>query len=476
MKKFTFFSLFLLFINFSYGQDKTKGSEPDLSEAFLLIDHWLEAQKDYEGIPGISIAFIKDQELVYAKGYGESNPYDNVVADKNTIYSICSISKLFTAVAIMKLYDEGKLRLDDKVEDVLPWFDMQRNHESSGPITIRGLLSHSAGMPREAYGPYWSSPDFVFPSKEEVKKMLSSQEMLYPAATRYQYSNLGMTLLGFIVEEVSGMSYEDYVQKHIIDALELEDTRTNMPKELHGKQLAIGHGSPKRDRSRDKVNLFQAEGVTSAAGLSSTVVDLAKFASWQFRVLNGETEILKPSTLKDMQRVHFRDLASGVQRGLGFGVYQEDGMVLVGHGGYCPGYQSNIMLNPKYQSAMVVMANASGLSMGKFTGGIGKIIGRAFDEGPKSIDVDLSEYSGYYDSQPWWGEELILPWNGKLISVSLPSDNPMGNATFYKHIEGDTFRRILDNGDLAEKLEFRRDGSGKVVSAVQNYNISKKLR
>ncbi len=187
--------------------------------------------------------------------------------ETNTICSICSISKLFTATAIMKLYDEGKLRLDDKVSDLLPWYNLDQKYSDSGPITVRTLLTHSSGLPREANFPYWTGPDFPFPTQEEIKKELGNQETLYPASTYFQYSNLGLTLLGEIVEQVSGISFTAYVEEQIIKPLQLNETRTQLPENLYGSQLAIGYSSLNREGQRQKVKLFQANGITAAEGL-----------------------------------------------------------------------------------------------------------------------------------------------------------------------------------------------------------------
>ena len=96
----------------------------------------------------------------------------------------------------MQLRDQGKLRLSDRVSEHLPFFDLKQKHEESTPITIEGLLTHSAGLPREADYPYWSGPEFDFPTKDEVIERLSDQETLYPSQTRYQYSHLGLSLAG----------------------------------------------------------------------------------------------------------------------------------------------------------------------------------------------------------------------------------------------------------------------------------------
>ncbi|WP_373075536.1 serine hydrolase domain-containing protein, partial [Zeaxanthinibacter enoshimensis] len=249
------------------GQENTK----DYTEAFKLIEVWLDAQKDYEALPGISAIVVKDQEVLWQGGYGMANKEENVATTAETICSICSISKLFTAVAVMKLYEEGKLRLDDEVSDLLPWYNLQQQFPDSGPVTVRSLLTHSSGLPREANFPYWTGPDFPFPSEEQVRAELGKQETLYPASTYFQYSNLGLTLLGEIVTQVSGMPYEQYIQKNILDPLQLTDTRTELPQSLYGKQLAIGYGALKHNGSRDRLKLFQANGITAAAGFSSNV-------------------------------------------------------------------------------------------------------------------------------------------------------------------------------------------------------------
>src|SRR5258708_1876414 len=140
----------------------------DLSDALHLIDSWLEAQRDYDHLPSLSVGIVKDQQLIWSKAYGMADLKKNVPATPSTIYSICSISKLFTSVAIMQLYEAGKLRLDDSVAVVLPTFNIKQQYKDSGPITIRSLLTHSSGLPRESDYPYWTGPDFPFPTSQQV--------------------------------------------------------------------------------------------------------------------------------------------------------------------------------------------------------------------------------------------------------------------------------------------------------------------
>ena len=121
MKK-TYLVIFLslLMVTTAYSKE----DEKDYSEAFKLVEVWLDAQKDYEQLPGITAIVVEDQEVLWAGAFGLANIEDNIGADPETICSICSISKLFTSVAIMKLYEEGKLRLDDRIGDLLPQYNL----------------------------------------------------------------------------------------------------------------------------------------------------------------------------------------------------------------------------------------------------------------------------------------------------------------------------------------------------------------
>lgn len=450
----------------------------DYSEAFKLIEVWLDAQKDFEQLPGITAIVIKDQDVLWQGAFGLANVEDSVKSDPATLFSICSISKLFTSVAIMKLVEEGKLRLDDDIHDLLPGYNLKQKYPDSMPVTVRSLLTHSSGLPRESNFPYWSPPDFDFPSSEEIMGELGKQETLYPSSTYFQYSNLGLTLLGEIVEEVSGMPYDAYIRQNIIEPLGMKDTRTELPANLYGNKLAYGYSSFDRRQHREKVGFFQANGIKPAAGFSSNVIDLGKFASWQFRLLDTTTtEILKSSTLKYMQIVHWTDPDWQATWGLGFVVARgEDGNKWIGHGGSCPGYRTTLLLNPNTKLAFSVMINANGTDPGKYVRGINAILGKVKTSAPKdSVAHDLTEYTGYYSDQPWHSEFFVSTWEGKLVTLDLPSESPASSMTFFRHIEGDTFRRIRDDGELGETLVFERDKDGHIFRTKSHCNYSVKL-
>ena len=196
------------------------------------------------------------------------------------------ISKLFTSIAILQLRDQGLLRLDDPVSKHLSWFNIEQSYSDSPPITIRALLTHSSGLPRESDYPYWNAPQFNFPNREKVLEQLGHQKTLYPADRYFQYSNLGLTLAGEIVAAVSGQDYTTSVENNIIRPLGLTDTRPEMPENLYGTKLATGYSAMTRNGLRNKLPFFNANAITPAAGFSSTADDLGLFAIWQLSLLN----------------------------------------------------------------------------------------------------------------------------------------------------------------------------------------------
>ncbi len=379
--------------------------DPGVKNALGLLEVWVDAQLAYQHLPGISMAVVYDQELLWSRGFGVSDLDSEKPATPQTIYSICSISKLFTSIGVMQLYDEGRLRLDDQVADLLPWFNIGEAHKNSGPLTVRGILSHASGLPRESDFPYWTGPEFQFPTREQIKARLSAQSTLYPAEQYFQYSNLGLTLAGELIPELSGQSYREYVKARILDPLELRDTTPEMPANQRGKRLATGYGALTREGTRPKMPFFQARGIAPAAGYASTVEDLAKFASWQFRLLeSGGEEVLKASTLREMQRVQWidPDWKEGTSRGLGFWVRRQDNKNFVGHGGSCPGYRSEFRLNPNDKVAVVFMTNATAIDPTLFTRQAHKMVGSAITDATedpgkgKPDDPDLNKYTGLY--------------------------------------------------------------------------------
>jgi CubicO group peptidase (beta-lactamase class C family) len=449
------------------AQEKEIARAPRVKEALNLLDIWIKSELDYKRIPGFSIAVVHDQELFWSKGFGYANLEDKIPAEPDTIYSICSISKLFTSVAIMQLRDAGKLDLDEPLSKYLPWFAIKKTDPDAPPITIRSVLRHSSGLPRESEQPYKTEPDLPWPERESMIEKLPTQETLYPTDTYFQYSNLGISLLGEVVAAVSGQSYNDYITEHILKPIGMNDTTPYLPEDKLGTRLAVGYSRWPREGGRERLPFFQAKGFTPAAGLASTAIDLAKFASWQFRALdNKDNSVLSGYTLKEMHRVHWVDPDWETKWGLGFATWRPKDVVFVGHGGGCPGYRTHIALSPKDKIAAVCMTNATDANIGTFTEKAYEILAPAIDETlkaekePEPYPADLEKYTGFYRTH--WGETAVFIWKGSLAIIFLPTDNPMEAITELKKTGEHVFRRVRKDKELGEEYIFELDDAGNV--------------
>ncbi|MFQ3665093.1 MAG: serine hydrolase domain-containing protein, partial [Sphingomonadaceae bacterium] len=168
--------------------------DPEVAARLKAAEAWLGVQLAREGVVGASAAIVKGEETLWARGFGLANAAAKVPATADTRYSICSISKLFTSILAMQERDAGRLNLDEPVDGVLPWFRIGPVEGQDGPVTARGIMSHVAGLPREADLPYWS--EIAFPDREAIRQRVPSQAMLYRGFDQLQYSNLGMVVLG----------------------------------------------------------------------------------------------------------------------------------------------------------------------------------------------------------------------------------------------------------------------------------------
>jgi CubicO group peptidase (beta-lactamase class C family) len=450
---------------------------PRVQQATELLRVWLHAQRDYDRIPGLSAAVVHGQETVWMGAFGVQDLTTGVPASAGTIYSICSISKLFTAVGVMQLRDQGKLRLDDPVRRHLPWFAIRQTHADRGDVTVQGLLTHAAGLPRESDHPYWTAPDYPFPAREQIIERLRNQETLYPADTYYQYSNLGLTLAGEVVAAVSGLSYGDYVRRNILGPLGLASTTPEMPAAERGKRLAQGYGSLTRAGTREPIAFFEARGIAPAAGYASTAEDLAAFARWQFRLLEqGGTEVLNANTLREMHRVHWVDPEFEVTRGLGFGVWRDNNRTFVGHGGSCPGYRTQLLLRPAERIATIFLANgmvnASAYAQRMYDIMAPALLAAARDTTrPRAADTTLAPYTGRYGQQPWGAEAAMVAWQEGLAVINLPTMNPLTGMTRLRKTGDHTFRRIRPDDTLGETIVFEMGPDGRAARYIWHNNI-----
>ena len=379
MKIFNLVLLTIFYLNSSFAF--CQENDDRFKDASQLIDVWLEAQKDYKDIPAIMGVVVKDQKILWSGAFGTSNLETSLPSSKNTISSICSTSKVFTATTIMKLVDQGKINLDDKVSDILPKYSVKQVFKESGPVTIRSLLTHASGLPRDTHHAYWSGPNHHFPTEDELYESLSKLETIHPVGTDSGYSNIGYALLGMIVEKVTGDSYKDYIESNLFRPLDMSDSFVEMQSSLYGNKHAIGYTATNRNGKRKVASFYQTKSMQSSAGISTTVHDLAKFAMWQFRLADKaetETEIMSPSTLRSMYQTQATSKNGNTKRGFGYEVSTDkQGNQWVMHGGACPGYLSFLKMDVTNKMAYAVLVNANRVRTLAYVNGLIDIFKRA---------------------------------------------------------------------------------------------------
>ena len=462
------------------AQTESIVEHPEVASSLKLLSAWIEGQIEERDLAGVSIGIVHDQKLIWAQGFGYSDLKKKIPASPKTIYRIASITKTFTATAIMQLRDEGKLQLDDPITKYLPWFKINNRHPDAPDITIRHLLTHTSGLPRESAFPYWT--EFEFPTRKKMIEALHDQETIYASETKWKYSNLAFSLAGEIVAAVSGEAYEDYISNHILKPLKMTSTSLNLPKSDQ-KRLAVPYGKRKKDGTRDIDPMLDLKAIAPAGAMNSTVEDLAKYLA--FHLSDGKVdghEILNVNTLKEMHRVHWLHPSWESGWGLGFNVLHYAERDLIGHGGGLPGYESAINMSPNEGIAVIVLANAADSE--PYAGTPYSITDRAFEwivpaiaeatASPtiaKKAGPGWERYEGKYRDR--WGVSQVLILHGELVMIDPAAQNPMASIRKLLPEGENTFR--IDGGSFydnhGELVVFEMGSSGKVsrVKVGENY-------
>jgi CubicO group peptidase (beta-lactamase class C family) len=487
MRRSVLILVLVLMTGVATAQDPAQSiaSDPRIEDALSAWKVWVENDLGESGVPAASYSFVYRDELLASGGIGLADPESGRPADADTLYSICSISKLFTSIAVMQLRDAGKLDLDEGIGRSVPWFaSLTDAHPDDEPISIRRVLTHSAGLPRESDSPYWSGPDFDFPTTTQIRERLSSQQTLYPSGRYFQYSNLGMALLGEVIAAKADRSWSEVVEQDILGPLAMDNTLTSVPEANATGFLAAGFSARRGSPNRERLGLFDVEGIGPAAGMASSAADLAKFARWQLRLrADGGDQVLRASTLREMQRVHWVDPDWETTWGLGFSVVKRDDTTWVRHGGGCPGFYTEFAILPKEELGIVVLTNAIGSNHALYARKAAAVLRPAVKAaGKSSVDQpqrnpDFDRYVGVYDSV--WGREAIVRWKDGLAAVGLSNSavDPDDWIAPLKHVDGHVFRRVrTDDESLGEEWIFEVDEDGQVLSVTSHSNPSIRVR
>jgi len=295
-------------------------------------------------IVGLSIAVALADDVVVDKGYGFADLERGIRATVDTSYDIASVTKLFTAIAVMRLVEDGKLRLDDDVSALLPAFPNRRQGRN---ITIRHLLSHTSGLRdyEEADTRRWLEEGTPL-TQDFVLNHVKDRSLLFDPGSRWSYSNTGFYLLALIIEQVTGERYADYVLEQVAVPLALTGT---FPCDGAARGYETSGNVPVPSR------LFALHGIVGDGGLCSTATDLVRLP----RALR-RGDVLRAAALAEMTRSTV--LTSGVAVDYGLGVRRGslEGQRLWGHTGGMRTYWAVLAHYPDAELTIVVLVNTDG--------------------------------------------------------------------------------------------------------------------
>jgi len=309
------------------------------------------ALKTYD-VAGVVVAVVKDGKLLLAKGYGFADlAHRHSVVPESTLFRVASISKLFTATAVMQLVEQGKLGLD---EDIGRYLDFKLPKRFPDKITLRHLLTHTAGF-QESVKQLPADSGQGVALRDYVKEMTPDQ--IYRPGTVTAYSNYGNDLAGYVVEHVSGMPYAEYVRTRTLEPLGMRHSSVAqpLPAELRA-QVSLEYPT-----ASDPAGEFQILQGEPSGNMSSTATDMARFAiaHLQLGVLDGQ-RILQDSTARQMGTTQFRTHPEVPGMGLGFFEEHRNGYRIQGHGGDLARFHSLFSLLMDEGVGFFISANSSG--------------------------------------------------------------------------------------------------------------------
>lgn len=325
-----------------------------------LDAYYANAQKEW-GVPGMSIAIVKDGKIIFAKGYGTKELGKNEVPDENTLYAIASNSKAFTAFAIGQLVDEGKLSWNDKVIEHLPWFRLSEPWMTE-ETTIRDLLSHRTGLNTFSGDLSWYRSSL---SAEELIKRIQYLKPVYPYRAGYGYSNVMFVTAGEVMRSVTGQSWGERITKEVFQPLGMSRSLyTSKGLEKMGN-FAMPHNLI--NKQHKPIQWEDWETIAAMGGIISSVKDMS-----QWMMLNLNRGIWKSDTLLSTKQIntiwtphnsfavdHFNKKGTGhfSSYGLGWVISDYHGRMRVGHTGGYTGMLSAVALLPDENLGVVVLTN-----------------------------------------------------------------------------------------------------------------------
>lgn len=298
----------------------------------------------------ISVAIVKGDQIIWSGAFGYAAKDKEVPANTGNIYRIGSITKVFTATLLMQLVAEGKVKLDDPVENYLPEIKNLKGYADAGSkITFRQLASHTAGLKRE--------PDLSGASvgplvkwEEKLLTCIPKTSFIGKPGGQFLYSNMGFAMLGLALQRITGVPYMQMVQQRILTPLHMADTFFALPDDKLDRLAEGMENSNGKINTKLPVNDLQGRGYrVPNGGLFSTPTDLSKFAL----SLMGKPALLSEKSRKEMQQIP----AGGDNYSLGLMLIKKRGLNIIGHDGSVAGYTANMAIEQDSGYAVILMRN-----------------------------------------------------------------------------------------------------------------------
>lgn len=318
---------------------------------FDAIDAYVREQMDELGIPGMALGIVQDGKIAHLQGFGVADSSGRAVTPQ-TPFIIGSVTKPFTALAVMQLVEAGKIDLDAPVQTYLPWFTLA-DKEASARITVRHLLNQTSGMSTRDGNRLWAYQQTV----EEAVRGLTDVKLVHPVGTTYEYCNLNYIISGLIVEVVSGQSYADYVTEYIFEPLDMRHSYASLAPAL-ADGLSDGHIMMFGRVFRD--GRVRSPALLPTGALMISVEDLAHIAMAQLNEGRyGESSILSPPGIAEMHAPAVPQ-GDGSYWGIGWDVGEYDEMPIVSRVGDIGHFHASLVLIPESDLSVILLANVSG--------------------------------------------------------------------------------------------------------------------
>lgn len=344
------------------------GTDNTTPEALQQLDATVERVRKQFDVPGVAIAIVKDGKVVLERGYGVRELGKPELVQADTLFAIASNTKAFTATALNLLAEDGKLKMDDRVIDHLPWFRMSDPYVTN-EMRIRDLLSHRSGLSLGAGDLlFWPTTNY---SNADVVKRLANVPLKGGFRDRYAYDNILYAVAQQVIENVSGQSFADFLQQRIFDKVGMRGTRYNADHLQPGDKPAIGHAKYDHTDLRTVAPLTWSNNA-AAGGIYSNVRDMARWMNVQLaqgQLADGGT-LFSEKTQQQMWQMQIPQVVpkpsvpelaaarpnfAGYAEGWSLSDYR--GQKLVWHTGGWPGQVSRLTLVPDQKLGVVVLTN-----------------------------------------------------------------------------------------------------------------------